>query len=428
MKRTFADGAPLRLILFNIGALFSGTASARFLSVIATVLVTRAVGPEQYGSYASVFAVARIASVFFSLGLDGWLLQQGASADGEKNALPQRLTTSLVIQTGLGLIWLILLAVFDGMWGNHWFPPRLLLVGAIAIFFEELTYTGWTAFKVTLDNRMTFILMLAFQASQLFLFGALYASHVTDVYLYMIARDLVSAGGAAMALVVVWRRIGFMFVPQEVGRTLRATVPYALSMVLALVYGRADITIAGMRLGPASAGFYAPAVTLVMALSLIPSAIYGVMLPWTSRTYRVTPTKLPVIARNLFIWSALLGIFLALVLFFIADPLVLFLYGEQFAASSALLRILSGVIALRTLNFSVAAIIVAIGLQGRRVTAQAVAALFNVTANLLFIDVFGLPGVAIIYCASELILLLGYASIWYAFMRLQTFTSGDNAP
>jgi O-antigen/teichoic acid export membrane protein len=68
---------------------------------------------------------------------------------------------------------------------------------------------------------------------------------------------------------------------------------------------------------------------------------------------------------------------------------------------------LGGVLALRFPNTTLAATLVAIGWQTRRVGVQGLAALFNVVINLALVHQVGVEGVAVIYVITELVLFLG---------------------
>ncbi len=64
--------------------------------------------------------------------------------------------------------------------------------------------------------------------------------------------------------------------------------------------------------------------------------------------------------------------------------------------------------AARFVSFALGAIVVAVGWQNYRVIAQAISAGLNVGLNLLIVVSAGIVGVAKVYIASEVVLMLGY--------------------
>ena len=143
-------------------------------------------------------------------------------------------------------------------------------------------------------------------------------------------------------------------------------------------------------------------------LFLIPQAIYEVRLAWMSQTYVQNPGSIPRRAFRLVVASALLGVGLSLGMMVMAHPLVLFIYGSEYASSGNLLVILSAILLLKSISFALASVITAVGWQSKRVIVQAITALLNIGLNIFFIRRFGLTGVAYIYIVSESVLMLGY--------------------
>jgi O-antigen/teichoic acid export membrane protein len=189
---------------------------------------------------------------------------------------------------------------------------------------------------------------------------------------------------------------------------LRSTAVFGVSEGLAIIYERADVAIIGYWLGKTAAGLYAPAVSLMTTLFLIPQAIYEVMLPVTSETYARNPLLIRRQAYRIILLSTALGIGMGLGLAVIARPLVWLVYGREYAISGELLTILSAILVLKSVSFAVAAVLTAVGWQNRRVIVQAVAAALNIGLNMALIQTVGLPGVAYVYVLTEAVLMVGY--------------------
>ncbi|MBK9052239.1 MAG: polysaccharide biosynthesis C-terminal domain-containing protein [Chloroflexi bacterium] len=74
---------------------------------------------------------------------------------------------------------------------------------------------------------------------------------------------------------------------------------------------------------------------------------------------------------------------------------------------------------LHRLNFALGAVLTSGGRQSPRTKVQIAAAIFNVCANLLIIQPYGIIGVAIVYVLTELILTVGYLAIAWPLVRQQ---------
>ncbi len=404
-------------IISNIGALLSGTVIARALSAFTLILIARQLGPASFGQYAASFAGVKVASVGFSLGIDGWLLRNG-NRQNNANQLGVHSTSSLAIKIGLGAVWFLTIALLAPLLDQRVFPFSIVILCAIAIWLEDVTNTAWSTFKATLQNHTTFILIIFFQGSIFVITAILAWLGFNSAQIFLTGRIAAAALGSSVALYWMVHRFGIQFRLDNVRHALVETLPYGASLALAMIYGRADIMIVAHWLGKEAAGYYSPAVSLLSMLILIPSATYGVMLPVLSQAHSERAHVLHKYAVKLVLWSALLGAVLGGFLALAARPLMVFLYGEAYASSASILMILSGVIAARAIIFALASIIVAVGWQNRRVIIQVASAALNIGLNVLVVQHWGLHGVAWIYVLSEWILLLGY--LWLVIKWTQT--------
>jgi O-antigen/teichoic acid export membrane protein len=400
------------MILTNAGALISGSGLARVFSALAFMIIARRLGPDAFGQFASSLSIVGIISVLFSLGLDGWLLRNGGD---DKSTISRSSAASLAIKGGLGLVWIAAIFLLAPLLNQDAFPAVLVYLAALAFLFDELTNTAISGFKVALKNNITMWLLMGSQLLLLLLTLLLLALDVSAAG-YMTGRMLASGASAAVAVYLLLRYFGLYRQNLHLRQTLRETVPFAVSIALANIYAQADVTIVAASLGKTASGMYAPAITLARTLFLIPASFYGVMLPILSQAYRQQPSSVRPLAGRFLGWSAIMGVVLGLGTAALAHPIVRLIYGEQYTQSGDVLVVLSWVLAFRCLSFGLAAVIVAVGWQGRRNVIQAIAASFNVGVNILIVGLYGIIGVSWVYVATELLLVAGHLLLlarWY---------------
>lgn len=403
--RHFLASLSQRKTLLNLGALFSGSAAARVLSAFSIFILARQLGITQFGVYTATLSLAKLSSVLFSLGLDSWLLREGRRTP---ERFPAAVGTSLMLKLLLGLLWLALLALLAPILNQESFPTPLVMVAAVSVLLEELAVTALTAFKAALRNKITFWLMMVAPAALLLLTILLSDRAVTTVTPYFQARILSFILAGAIALFLAWRMFGLSVSWGWTPEILRETRAFGISQGLALIYERADITIIAFVLGNTAAGIYAPAVSLMTTLYLIPLAIYEVMLPLISTIHAHDRIGVRRTAFRFYLLSASLGVGMGVSLTLLAHPLVWILYGPEYAPSGAILTVLSNVLIFKTISFALAAVIAAVGWQGRRAIVQAAAAFINVGLTFAVINRFGVHGVAHVYVLTESLLTAGY--------------------
>jgi O-antigen/teichoic acid export membrane protein len=411
-----------RLILSNALALTIGSALAQGLMAVTVLLTARQLGVMSFGQYTATFSVAAFTSVLFNLGLDTWLLRSGAR---EQHRLGELLGNALIVKLLLGSVWLAGLVLILPRLNPGTFVASLVCIAGIAILGEGLLSAMLSAFKALLRTRVPVWAMIGLRGTILVLTALLVALGAKNLAGYALIRLIVAAAVAGIVLRLLpftlrartraWPGMG------------RETLPFAASDLAASVYLQADTTLAAIMLGSAAVGLYAPASSLVNALFVIPAALYTLMIPVLVRTMDARG-RLPgrMIVRSLGSF-ALLGVVLWAGTSLASGRLLTFLLGDAFKGSGVLLAILSPILFLKSVNFGAAAVLVAVGWQGRRVYVQAAAAGLNVALNLAVIPRFGVIGVAWVYVISELCLLLGYLGLVAAWMVRQR-RRGDSLP
>jgi O-antigen/teichoic acid export membrane protein len=409
-------------VVANVLALLSGSAFARALSAIILIVIARQIGPEAYGQYSASIAFVGLTTVLFSLGLDGWLLYQGGR---DPEQLDVWFTSALSLKLLLGMVWLVGLWLVAPYLNQSSYPWLLIVLASLALWLEELALIIWSAFKASLRNDITLILMILSQGLYLGAVIWLAVRQAQDPESYMVGRFLAALLATAVSGFLIARKLALRVRWQALRTTFRGTLPFAASVALTAIYGRADLAIIGNALGKEAAGVYAPALTLTNALFLIPAAIYGVMVPILSQGFATDRSWVQQTARRLSLLMTLAGVGLGLGLALAAHPIITLLYGSAFQASGDVLALLSGVLVLRCPTTALAATIVATGWQVPRLGIQAIAAVLNVTLNLLVVHQAGVMGVAKVYLLTEVVLLLGHLGLFLLWMRKENRRAGE---
>jgi O-antigen/teichoic acid export membrane protein len=405
---------PWREVLASILTLFWGTALAQLLLTVTLVVMARTLGPEAYGQYSATLALVGLVGGSFSLGLDGWLLYYGGR---EPELLIKGFGSAFVIKLLVGAVWIPGLLIVSPVLNQSSFPGTLVAVGAVAVWLEELTRLIWSSFKARLHSDLVLVSMALSQGALLLLTLWLVHQHAQEPQSYMTVRLLAACWGTAMAGLIALRKLGLRPRAGNLRATLLDTVPFGVSFMCATIYGRADLSILANQLGQGAAGIYAPALNVVSFLFILPTSVYGVMVPLLSRMHvrgqiSVRPTSAWLVSI-----MAVTGLGLGVGLGLTSDIFIQIIYGASFEPSGQILAILGGVLALRCPSMALAAVLVAAGWQTRRMKVQVVAAVFNVVVNLLIVQSLGVVGVAGVYVMTEAVLFLGYLLLFLQWAR-----------
>jgi O-antigen/teichoic acid export membrane protein len=394
-------------IFANIATLLSGSVIAQIMTAFALLFTARQLNADVYGQYAACIALTSLASIFFSMGLDIWLLREG----GRANYLLAELTGSVLgIKVIFGIIWMVLFALIIPLLNQDTYPIKLMLWSVLLIWIDTLLATTLTGFKAALHNKLPAILEAVADSIWFGLTILLVLWGVDQPEKYIMIRVGVSSIVLLVAVFLLERNVGLHIDRKLAKHALRSAFPFASSDFLAMITMRADVVIISITIGKTATGLYSPAVGLVNMAFLAPMAIYMVMLPVLSNLYKHYPQQAHKTARRTIYLSLLVGIGLTLIYFFGA-PLLPKLLGQSYMDSVSVLKILSLVLLFKCGSFAFATIMVATNQQAKRTLIQVIAASVNIILNLLIVINYGINGVAFVYVITEIVLFVGYS--WY---------------
>jgi O-antigen/teichoic acid export membrane protein len=316
-----------------------------------------------------------------------------------------------MLKIAIGVPWIVGLALLLPAIRPQTYPLLLVLVSAAAVWLEGLFTLLLVAFKTILRNNITAWLLAGSRGAIFLITGLLIWVDVDAPLAFALIRLGTGAVLVAIAILSLPFRVRFGSAP-DLRQTWVNARPFAISDLFTSVYVQADVTIAALSLSQEAVGLYTPASSMVNALFVFPSALYSVAVPVLVRVLNAAQPRQAGTIRRAFLLAMLvfgaLGGMLWLGLRIGAEPVATVLLGRDFARSGGLLAILSPIIFLKSCSFALAAMLVSVGWQRRRVYAQALSALVNVGLNVALIRRFGITGVATIYVLSEGLLMLGY--------------------
>lgn len=405
-------------VVNNIVTLFTGSVAAQAMSTVALLLMARQLGPEQYGQYAGVTVLATFAGIIFNLGLDLWLLQRG----GREPARIGEISGSLLaIKLGLGAIWLVGMLALAGWIETPSLPIGLIRLSALMIWINSLFATILTTFKSILQNSVSSLLEVLSAVVRLLGTLVLVSLGTQQASTFVWMQVGVLAFFLLIALIVALRRLELSSRWEIAVEALRQSLPYASSDLLAMLFMRQDILIIALMLGDTAAGIYSPAVGVLNAAFLAPAAVHLVMLPVLSNLFASHPQQARLTTRRAMAVFTVVGIALMIGLY-LGAPILTWMLGARFAGSENILQILSPIIFSHSINYGLAAVLVATNMQKRRSVVQAVTVVLNLALNLLVVRRFGIPGVAGVYVVTEIALVAGYGwLIWKYVWRDHNF-------
>jgi O-antigen/teichoic acid export membrane protein len=400
-----SDWRGLRGAIADWATVLFGLFAARGATALTLVIVARKVLPIEYGQYLSCFGLTSFLVVLPNCGLDVWLLTRGRSTPA---AVTELWCSSIRSRIQLLSIWIVGMMLLGLFLPADTFPFKIMLPTALGVACDSLVLLSYAAFR-SLDRHG--LVMILQSISSLALLGItlvlpLESGHIA---LFAIGRTALSAVSAVIVIAVMGKdylRQPTAFIPTW--DLLLSARPYMVAELASSVYVKADLTIVSLLLGSSQVSVYGPALNLLQVSFLVPRALFFFVVPVLSRTYVKARRSFKKKSVAQFVAQAVAGAALSVGIFLLAPVVINFVFGPAYESSAAILRLLSPIPFLRSLNFALGAMLASSNRQSQRTRVQLLCAVFNVLANLVVISPFGVAGVAVVYTLSELILFLGY--------------------
>jgi O-antigen/teichoic acid export membrane protein len=414
--REDADNAARR-VFKNSSLPIAANLVNRVIDLGFAAVMLRFLHPDGNGDYA---LAALIAAQYF-LTISNWglndLTVREVAADHTQAARLWSIT--LLLRCGISVLLIPVAAALVGIYALIGNPLSAAAVGALALLMVHL-------FPAALASACS----ASFQAFQRMEVPALVAL-LTNIARVLVGTMVFIMGGRVVALagvaLVTTLLNGLLFFALQqrllfrarmvweqaaAWQLLREAFPLLLNSLLLVVFFRFDVLILRGVSDASAVGTYDAAYKLINMTTIIPAYFVAALFPMLARyavsdraallrTYRHAVMLLQMIA-----WPVAFGVTV------LSSDLILLLGGQNYLPGAAVaLAILIWYLPLSYLNGVTQYVIIAMRRQHSITVAFAIAAVFNLCANLLLIPRFGYDAAAALTIATEFVILLSFVRV-----------------
>ncbi|MEK7580308.1 MAG: flippase [Patescibacteria group bacterium] len=320
---------------------FIGRLASLFLGMWAIFLMTRYLGPAQFGYYVIATAFMQIAGILVDFGFYNLVLQI-PSGDSEKET---KIFNNIFTIRFFSAILFYGLAIFIGFL----FPYPLIVKLAIAIsaiafwantmiqiftaYFQRLAQTRWVA-VAEIVNRFLLVAGLFY-----------IIKNNLGFYALMWLLSLVALINLLILLSVVALRrkekIKLFFDAPIWKDILSQAWPIGLAIALNLIYFKADTLILAIYRPPEEVGFYGASYRVLEILMTFPLMFIGLVIPFLSKSWlEGNRENFKRYLQKAFDFLVLAAVPLALGAYVLSDRLMIFVAGPEFSVSGRILKII----------------------------------------------------------------------------------------
>ncbi|MEC9345849.1 MAG: MATE family efflux transporter [Pseudomonadota bacterium] len=380
------------------------------LNIAVAMVLARLLTPEDFGFYAVFAQIIAVGAMIQSFGMQTGVTRLAGAASGAGDWMRVR---SLLRSTAIlyGVTAAVAAAAFLGLWPvleQHLFGRDLgwVVGGLVALVIltraaEEigsayLRGVGWTrAGALLLSAPREFIVFVV----------ALVALLLPAGFGVVETVDLYALASAVMALLTLGICMRFVagHPPTPGGQTItpgelaRISAPMLLHSAGALVLKATDVWILSLFREATEVAWYAAA-TRVTNLVLFALSVINIALPQLLAAMHAAGRMQDFerLARTAATWSTVVSLPVFVLILFLAEPLMVLLFGEPYAAGADVLIILA---AGQTVSAVVGSPGVMLQMAGHQTLLSLLtigAVVVNVIANLVVVGPYGMEGVAVV--------------------------------
>ncbi|MGO9902756.1 MAG: flippase [Solirubrobacteraceae bacterium] len=372
------------------------------LGVVVVVAITRTLGVDLTGEWSTLLAISTITAYLIDPGLQTATIRLSSADPGhEANWLGALVTLRSLTGVCAALVCFgVTLTVARG--------SAMVIAGALisANALSSPAQALGVVFQLRVRNDRT----IAFVTLNSILWTT--AACVVALVgggLVAFAATLLLTGVSVtlMQALYVWRRtpVTLARFGYHARELLRLGLVVGLGSALTIVYGKVDQVLVLRYEGTRGAGLYAVAYSLLDRVQFLPVALMTTVLPIVSAAWPADPPRARRTVQRALGYMALVS-FPALAFTIGAGrPLVVLLFGNQFAPASGAVPILLAAFIPICLGYVTGSLAVVVGRQGTFVLIALGGLVFNVIGNIVLIPHFGYIAAAWMTLATEMLVI-----------------------
>lgn len=368
--------------------------------IVVTVLLTRALGDDGFGSWSTALAIVQIATPFGDFGLEQVAVRKAAAArHEERHWIGALITLRLAFALPVAIVTAIAqLVVADN---SEMAAAGLLLTGTLLLAPFSMTRV---AFQTRVRNDLTILVLTVNSVLWTAAVVAIAASGRGMVWFAaaFLASALASIGlGAWLGSRLSRPRLrGSRALWRELARI---GVPIGVAGLVVTAYVKLDQVMLFSLAGAEDAGLYGAVYRFLDQAQFLPAALMTTLFPIMASSWPADPERVRRIGRLIADYLAIVSLPALGFTIVASEPVVRLLFGEDFLRAADALPILMGAFVVICFGYLAGNLVVVLELQRVFLRNALIALVFNVVLNLILIPPYGFVAAAWVTLATEVL-------------------------
>lgn len=383
----------------------------QMLRIVAGLLVgiwvARYLGPEQFGLFSYVLAYTAIFAGIAKLGLDGILVRELINHPQGRDAY---LGTAFWLKVMGAFVVMAIMAAVVPFTSNDSTTNLYIFIIAAGFVFQSFEVVEFYFHSQVLAKVVSICKVIQLTLSSAIKVYLVLTQADLFWFVCVTAFDTVSLAVSYFFAYKIRGNVSFLknFEFDVAKKLLKDSWPLIFSAVLVMIYMRIDQIMIKEMLGEYEVGIYSAAIRLSEAVYFIPILITASVFPAILNAKKNGESVYEKGLQDLYTIMIWIAIFISFVMVFLADPMIYFLFGQEYedAGRVLLIHMWAGVFVFLGVSFSKYLLVENLAKISLKRTM--LGAISNILLNLLLIPVYGIYGAAIATLVAQFIANLGY--------------------
>jgi O-antigen/teichoic acid export membrane protein len=372
------------------------------LGMVVVITITRTLGVDGTGEWSTLIAISALTGYVIDPGLQSTALRMAAANPDEEAGW---LGTLLMLRVVTGILAALLCfgasaAVARG--------PSMVTAGAL-ISATALTSPAQSLgvvfqLRVRNDRAIAFMtLNSVLWAAGVILVAVLSGGLVAFAAVFLLTSVLTVAAQA----VYVWRGTPVVLggLRRHGRQLLQVGLVIGLASALTIAYGKIDQVLVLHYQGVQGAGLYGAAYSFLDRVQFLPIVLMTTVFPIVSAAWPADPDRARRAVQRTLGYMAIVSFPALAITIGIARPLIVLLFGPQFAPASGALVVLMAAFIPTCFGYVVGSLAVVVGRQRTFVLIALGGLVFNIVGNVLLLPRYGFIAAAWMTLATELLVI-----------------------
>lgn len=409
-----------RKIAYNVAFNSVAKILSTVLALVSIGFITRYLGRDGFGDYATILAFFAFFGAVLDLGLYQVATREISRKDADEKSIMGNVFTLRLVSSSLVIIIAPILIIFLPYSQE---VKNGIIIVALAYIASSSYMVLNGIFQKSLRMDKVALIELVGKAIQVFIIFL--ASTNNWGFTAVISSLLVYMFFAFCLVFLSSRKYVNFSLSFDFGywkKFLKMSLPMGISALVTFLYFKMDTILLSILQGSEAVGIYNMAYKIIENITFFPAMIIGLVLPLFSMYIFSDKDNFRKLANKIAKIFFLIITPLIIGALFLSEDIISIIGGKEFLISANVLRILVFALALIFFGHFFNAILLSANFQNKLMKVLAFCAVFNIGLNLILIPAYSYNGAAIVSVVTELlvVVLTSYLTIKNVKYRFST--------